>query len=171
MPGEENDIVAEHAELIGRVAIAWTDLNHILIHLFQRFSGLPGDKAKAIYFTLKSDSAQRELLNGVAKIALAPHPELWGRFKTCMDKIRSLAGERNAAMHTSWVVSFPGIEFKPSPDMPVHKALQLDFVNQFQSLKENLSKQFFELNEIRKEFEKLPSKTAEFGQFESPFVW
>ena len=148
---EERDIVADHAELIGRVAIAWNDLNHMLSILFQMLSGLPADKARAIYFTPRSDTAQREILTAVGKAALeVAHPALWTSFKICMDGIGPLSGERNAAIHTSWVLVIPENKFAPSPAMPKHKALQTDFAQQFGALKERLGNKFFELNEIRK---------------------
>lgn len=83
------DFVAEHAALIGRVAIAWNDLNHILSYLFQQFSGMPDDKAKAIYFLPKSDSTQRQMLSAVAEITLAPYPEILASFKESIKQINA----------------------------------------------------------------------------------
>jgi hypothetical protein len=154
MPGPERDIIAEHAEMIGRVAIAWADLDQILGNLFELFSGLTSDKARAIYFLPKSDRAQREMLRTVAKIALESHPDLWLSFKSAMDGIDTLSGERNAAIHQSWGVQFPDPTFVPSHLTPTHKALKDDFVTQFQSLRTKLGDKFFELLEVRKEFRK-----------------
>jgi hypothetical protein len=151
---EDTDIVAEHAELLGREALAWNDLTHILAHLFEQFSGLPRDEANAIFFTPKSDSTQRAMLRSIAEFALKPHPKLWQELVTCRDIINNLSGERNAAMHTSWAVTFPEPRFVPAANIPVHKRLKPDFVTQFKSLQEQLNKQFFVLNEIRKSFEK-----------------
>jgi hypothetical protein len=146
----EKDIVAEHAELIGRVTVAWNDLNQILSILFEMLSGLPPEKANAIYSTPQSDRAQRDMLMAVAKIALEPHPSIWLPFKTCMEGINSLSSQRNAAIHTSWVLKIPGNEFAPSPILPKHKALKADFASQFQDLKAALHNKGFELLEIRK---------------------
>jgi hypothetical protein len=41
----------------------------------------------------------------------------------------------------------------------VHKARKQDFASQFQALRDSLRDQFFELNEIRKQFSKLLSQT------------
>ena len=54
----------------------------------------------------------------VAKIALAPHPDILQSFKDCMGQINALAGERNAAMHTSWAVAVSGDRFVPAPQIP-----------------------------------------------------
>ncbi|MGO9686542.1 MAG: hypothetical protein ACLPTZ_28870 [Beijerinckiaceae bacterium] len=154
MSVQEQDFVTEHAALIGRVAIAWNDLNYILSYLFERFSVMPSDRAAAVYFSLKSDATQRELLMAVAKIALAPHPDILQSFKDCMGQINALAGERNAAMHTSWAVAVSGDRFVPAPQIPTHRALKPDFAAQFQSLRERLTDQYLALNEVRKAFEK-----------------
>ena len=151
---QEQDFVTEHAALIGRVAIAWNDLNYMLSYLFQQFSTIPNDRARAIYFSLKSDATQRKVLMAVAKIALAPHPDILHSFKVCMGQIDALAGERNAAMHTSWVVAVSGDQFVPAREIPAHRALKPDFPAQFQSLRERLNDQYFALNQIRKAFEK-----------------
>jgi hypothetical protein len=154
MSGLERDFVTEHAALIGRVAIAWNDLNHILSHLFQRFSGMSEEKARAVYFLPRSDSTQRQMLGAVAEIALASHPEILAGFKECMKQINALAAERNAAMHTSWAVAISGGHFVPAPQLPVHSALKPDFAAQFESLRARLNNQFFALNEVRKAFER-----------------
>jgi hypothetical protein len=154
MSKPSNDIIAEHAALIGRVTIAWNDLNHILGYLFRLFSGMPEDKATAIYFAPKSDTTQRAVLKAVAEIALKPHPDIWQPFKKSLDRINGLAGERNAAIHTSWVVSFPSLKFVPAASIPLHGSLKPDFVAQFEALRGELSNEFFALNEVRKEFEK-----------------
>jgi hypothetical protein len=155
MPSVADDFVSEHAALIGRVAIAWNDLNYILSYLFQIFTGMPKDRATAIYFTPKSDATQRELLMAAAKIALEPYPEIWQAFKSSFDKIKSFAGERNAAIHTSWAVTFPEPRFVPASTMPIHGSLKPDFASQFASLREKLANEFFALNEVRKEFERV----------------
>jgi hypothetical protein len=156
---QDRDFVTEHAALIGRVAIAWNDLNYILSHLFERFSGMPEDKAKALYFLPKSDSMQRQMLMAVAEIALGPYPDLLANFKDCMKQINLLAGERNAAMHTSWAVAIPGNRFVPAPQLPTHGSLKPDFVAQFESLRTRLNDQFFALNEVRKAYERRPPQT------------
>jgi hypothetical protein len=152
---DDRDVVAEHAELIGRVAIAWNELSIMLSMLFELLSGMPSLKAREIYFTPASDSAQRNLLAAAAKVALKPHPDLLKEFNECMDGIRRLSSERNAAIHTSWAFQIPGNAFVPSPAVPTHKALKPDFVLQFQSLKTELNNKWFQLNEIRKKIAKL----------------
>jgi hypothetical protein len=156
----ERDFVTEHAALIGRVAIAWNDLNFIVSHLFERFSGMSEEKAKAVYFLPRSDTNQRQMLTAVAEIALAPHPDILASFKECMKQINALAAERNAAMHTSWAVAIPGQHFVPAPQLPTHGSLKSDFAAQFESLRGRLSNQFFALNEIRKAFERVAGQSS-----------
>lgn len=154
MSVQGTDFVAEHAVLIGRVAIAWNDLNFILSYLFEQFTGMSKEKSDAIYFLPKSDGTQRQMLSAVAQVALRPYPDILSSFNECMKRINSFAGECNAAMHTSWAVAIPGGHFVPAPQLPTHGSLKPDFVAQFESLKNNLNNQFFALNELRKEFEK-----------------
>jgi len=71
----------------------------------------------------------------------------------CMGQINALAGERNAAMHTSWAVAVSGDQFVPVPQIPTHRALKPDFAAQFQSLRERLNDQYLALNEVRKAFD------------------
>jgi hypothetical protein len=152
---DDRDVVAEHAALIGRVAIAWNDLSYLLSVLFQMLSGMPELKAREVYFTPPSDTAQRNLLAAVAKVALKPHPSILKELADCLDGITRLSGQRNAAIHTSWVISIPGNEFVPSPAVPTHKALKQDFVTQFEALKTDLNNKWFELFEIKKKIAKV----------------
>jgi hypothetical protein len=155
MSTQVQDFVAEHAALIGRVAIAWNDLNFILSYLFEQFTGMTKEKAAAIYFLPRSDSTQRQMLSAVAQIALRPYPDILSSFNECMKRINLLAGERNAAMHTSWAVAIPGGHFVPAPQLPIHGSLKPDFAAQFEALKDNLNNQFFALDKVRREFERL----------------
>lgn len=155
MSRQPSDPITEHAALIGGVTIAWNDLNYILSYLFRIFTGMPEDKATAVYFTPKSDSTQRALLKAVAKIALKSHPKLWLAFKKSLDRINDLAGERNAATHTSWAVQFPDPKVIPASFMPLHGKLRPDFVEQFKALPNKLAEEFLALNEVRVAFERL----------------
>jgi hypothetical protein len=85
------------------------------------------------------------------------------RFKTTIDKINDLAGERNAAVHTMWAIDWqywggPALYFPKigvAPGAIPHKKLKDDFSAQCAELNRKLQEHFVELDRIRSEYEKL----------------
>lgn len=131
MTGAKNEVdpIAAHAELIGRVAIAWNDLHRAIGQLFEEFSD--SEAAKQRYWSARSDAVQRNLTFAAGVTALKPLLELRQRFETAMREIDALAGDRNAALHTYWTRNFPDRKIGPHEQVPKHKRLRDDFVTQF----------------------------------------
>jgi len=48
----------EHAALLGRVTLAWSDCHHIVLSVFHTLSGVSWEKAYAIFLALRSDRAR-----------------------------------------------------------------------------------------------------------------
>jgi hypothetical protein len=89
MAGPQSDPVAEHAELIGRVSMAWNSIQYVIFLLFTKLSGLPADKAEAVFFTLKADTAQRDITAKVGAVALESQPALLTQFTDLMKDVGS----------------------------------------------------------------------------------
>ena len=100
------DLMAEHAQLIGSVVIAYNRVQWLISVLFVAFSGMPDEQAQDVFFAVKSDGVQRDIALAAGKTALAKHPALWEGFRTVIAEINDLAGERNAAVHTMWAVDW-----------------------------------------------------------------
>ena len=67
-------------------------MQYIYFLMFTALSGLPVRKAQAIYFTLKADTAQRDITAKVAAVALKSKPELLKRFALIMNAVTLLPG-------------------------------------------------------------------------------
>jgi hypothetical protein len=137
-PKDEVDPIAAHAELIGRVAIAWNDLHRVIGQLFEEFSD--SEAAMQRYWSVRSDATQRNLAFAAGMAALRLMPELRRRFETAMREIDTLAGDRNAALHTYWTRTFPDRKIGPHEQIPKHGRLREDFVAQFTELVEKLGR-------------------------------
>jgi hypothetical protein len=157
------DLMEEHAKLVGSVVIAYNRVQHLIFVLFVAFSGMPTERASDIFFALRSDRSQRDVALAAAKTALVEHPNLWELFKTTIDKINDLAGERNAAVHTMWAIDWqywggPSLYFPKigvAPGAIPHKKLKEDFSAQCAELNRKLQEHFVELDRIRSEYEKV----------------
>jgi hypothetical protein len=142
-PKDEVDPIAAHAELIGRVTIAWNDLHRVIGQLFEEFS--ESEAAKQRYWAVRSDAGQRNLAFAAGMAALRLLPELRQRFETTMKEIDALAGDRNAALHTYWTRTFPDREIGPHEQVPKQGRLRDDFAAQFTELVSKLSRYQTEL--------------------------
>ncbi len=95
------DLMEDHAKLIGSVVIAYNRVQSLLAVLFVAFSDMPAEQAKGAFFSIKSDRGQRDAALAASTTALAEHPVLLERFKAAIEKLKELANERNAAVHTN----------------------------------------------------------------------
>jgi hypothetical protein len=155
------DLMTEYAELIGQVVIAWNEVQWLVSVLFVEFSGMPAERARDVFFTLKSDFAQRDIALAAGKTALAKFPTLWEQLQNVIKAINDLAGERNAAVHTMWGiewVSWGGVSYSAKVGLlsgvTPHKRLKDDFVTQCAELRQKLQNHFVELDHVRSEYEK-----------------
>jgi hypothetical protein len=152
MPKRRVDPVAAHAELLGRVTIAWNRLQYIFFLIFTALSGMPVGKAQAVYFTLKADTAQRDITAKVAAVALKSRPVLLERFTKIMKAVNDLAGQRNAATHTIWDIEETSGMVEPTPGAKHHGSLEEDFADQFRRLEASLGRHYSDLVELQREF-------------------
>ena len=128
---DSTELVAQHAELIGRVALMWADVHRIMGQLFEDFS--VSEEARQRYQATPSDRVQRQLVLSVGSVALQQFPDLRNILETTIKQVDALAGDRNAAIHTYWVIDYEG-KIRANRDFPSHKRVRDDFEMQFKQL-------------------------------------
>src|SRR5216684_2202670 len=69
----------EHAAMIGRVAVAWNDVQFAVSQIFWLLSGMPQKRAHAVFFALRTDAAQRDITNAAALDVLSDDNALYKR--------------------------------------------------------------------------------------------
>jgi hypothetical protein len=141
------ELVARHAELIGRVTLMWSDVHALAGLLFEDFGA--SEEARKRYWETQSDRAQRRLLLCVGSIALQDYPDLRERLEKALAEIDGSAADRNAAIHTYWAIDLPAGKILPHRRIPSHKRLRADFEVQFNQLLEKLSDHWLSLFDLR----------------------
>ncbi|MFZ2081576.1 MAG: hypothetical protein WAV38_33995 [Xanthobacteraceae bacterium] len=149
MTGSETgtELVARHAELIGRVTLMWNDVHMQVGQLFEDFCA--SAEARKRYWETQSDRTQRQLLLSVGSIALQEYPDLRERLEKTLAEIDRLARDRNAAVHSYWAIDLPGGKILPHRRVPPHKRLRPDFEAQFNELLQALSDHWISLFDLR----------------------
>lgn len=131
----------EHARLIGRISMISNTVQYSVFTLFHILSDTDVEIASAIFFSLKSDAGQRDLVNAVAKVRITETEEL-ALIKKISDAINvagRLSGERNAFIHTMWAMNVTDKTLSPIPGTIPHPRLELDRIeNQANDLIERL---------------------------------
>jgi hypothetical protein len=129
-PREElpRDPLTEHAELIGRVAIAWNNVHRLIGQMFEAFT--ESEEAKKRYWAMTSDRAQRTLALAAGAAAMRTIPDLKERLEREICAIDAMAGTRNTAIHTFWTVSSPDWKVRPHDVSP--RKVRDDFVEHFE---------------------------------------
>lgn len=98
----EKTALEDLSERIGNVTISWNSCQEMLFMIFWRLTAMPHEAATGIFFTLKSDSTQRDITGALVKARLSDRPTLKKELLDNIEKLNKLAGERNAAIHTMW---------------------------------------------------------------------
>jgi hypothetical protein len=108
------ELVARHAELIGRVTLMWSDVHAQVGQLFEDFCA--SADARKQYRKIQSDRVQRQMLLSAGSVALQEHPDLCDQLEKTLAAIERLAADRNAAVHTYWAIDLPSRQnFATSP--------------------------------------------------------
>jgi hypothetical protein len=84
--------------MIGRVTVAWNDLEMVLCGVFTTLLGAPGDRAYAAFFSLQNHHSRREMIAAVGDAALAD-AALRGRLNTLLKRVQKAARKRNEIAH------------------------------------------------------------------------
>jgi hypothetical protein len=143
----------DHASIVGMVAVSWNGAQESLYLMFVVLMGLRKPEAEAIFFTLKADSAQRDITRELAKAVLAHNADLLKRTTEAINAFDRLAGERNAAIHTMWHASIGEGTVRPSPHAKRHGALRPDHRTQFLQLTHKLADLEGELFDLAREIQ------------------
>jgi hypothetical protein len=93
-----------HAHQVGEVITAWNDLQAGFFLIFQTLSETKNPKssaiALAIWHSIQSDSAQREMMLSVARAALPENSRAYSQIKWLKDRADKLTPFRNDPAHT-----------------------------------------------------------------------
>jgi len=104
MPGLGDEEWRAHAELIGRVTIAWNHCVHQLLRVFRHLTGMPPDISAEVFLGQRSDQGQRMMLKRLATLVdlgEGPRADL-GKLLKRLDEVGS---NRNLATHTIFGLS------------------------------------------------------------------
>ena len=95
--------VTKHAAQIGKVAIAWNNIQTTLSDAFV-YLVTPGNRklGYAIWNELRSDRGQREMLLGALKVHCAEKPRLLAEYKWVFGKMQGLEDRRNDVIHSPY---------------------------------------------------------------------
>src|SRR6516165_415146 len=96
------ELVAGHAELIGRVTLMWSDIHAQAGQLFEDFCASAEERKR--YWDIPNDHAQRRRLRCEGTFALQEYPDLYERLEKTLAEIDHLQQDRNAAIHTYWAI-------------------------------------------------------------------
>jgi len=93
---------------IGKVTMAWNGAQHMLFLIFQEISGMKHEAAEAVFFTLKSDAAQRDIVAAAAQVVWADPKEAanLAELKSLIKRLGKHAEKRNETVHTMWEALF-----------------------------------------------------------------
>jgi hypothetical protein len=129
----------ELAQILGRVTIAWTDVQSGVFDIFAAVSEIPRSRAEAIFFALRTDMAQRDITLAAAKDALQKNAVLLKKVSDILGEISDASGDRNAASHAMWAMHYPSGHLTPNPFVRMPKKLQRDeYDKQFIALQKTL---------------------------------
>jgi len=94
---------------VGRAAIAWNTVQHSIFQLFEILSGLDLESAKSVYFAVKSDRNQRDMVTELVNHKIKPkNPKLAAKVRSVLGSVDSLSGRRNETLHVVYVDSLDG---------------------------------------------------------------
>lgn len=99
---------------VGKLALTWNQATYIVYAMFVGFSGMPAPLAAKAFYSLKADSAQRDMTRAMAEhILLQAGTEsdraLLNRIIKCFDSVQKFAAVRNGAIHGTVVFDKFGI--------------------------------------------------------------
>lgn len=139
---------SEIERLIGAATMTWNEVHSYFFMAFLDCAGLDLNMAKAIYFNLTSDRAQRALAHTVVEElagADSPHVKNFAKLVRKADKI---ATKRNAAVHQIWDMHGPDHDgVVPNRTIHLHKALQDDFVSVLRGLDRDIGGLYIDILE------------------------
>jgi hypothetical protein len=140
-----DNVIEEHAALLGRVTLAWNDCHYMVLLIFNTLSDEGWEKACATFFDQKYDHNRRGIVGTrMKKVLKSINDKLMLEKGTqLLEDLENLTLERNLATHTMWAsvpiqtmwtIGTPNNEIRPHPAVPTPINLEQDFKSQFTSL-------------------------------------
>jgi hypothetical protein len=108
---------------VGDIALTWNAMHVAIFYIFAALTGLDKNLASAVFYTLKADSAQRDITKAAAMVRLSENApaeaDLRQKIKDLLRDIGKFAGPRNGAVHAAIVWDGSGTArvnpFNPAP--------------------------------------------------------
>jgi len=143
----------EHAALVGQVTLSWNRTVHQLLRIFIHLTGIESPLAEAIFFSPRSDSAQRRLIKDVAN-AVDLNASSLKDLEKIFKRLDKASTGRNLAAHMIFGICMFDPETgawgpKVVPALPTTQdpRLAADFTAQFKSVNGQLASIYQELEE------------------------
>jgi hypothetical protein len=114
-------LLDEHAQALGYVALAWTQLHMTMAEVYAQLL-TPGAKRKSLatWHAIRNDRAQRDMLLAVAEVVLKPGDPVLGDKHNGLiwfyNQMDSFENKRNDALHAPYTVIFEGLGLSLVPD-------------------------------------------------------
>lgn len=138
----------ELERLIGATTMTWNEVHSYFFLAFLDCAGLDLDMARAIYFSLVSDRAQRALaLTVVEELAgpESPHSKAFAKLIREADKIST---KRNAAVHQIWDThEGKHHHVVPNRTLHLHKPFAADFAGVMRGLDRDIGSLYINILE------------------------
>lgn len=151
--------------LIGAITIASNAAYEQLFRLFWMASGLSKEAAEAIFFSIKSDSGQRNITRSIISCSKKVQENHKVNALEWIEFLEKKSSERNAAIHTMWdgqeLMDGKVLSSSKISKEYHHKKLSNNVVNQFGSLINELFRATLELSKAAKIFEILKTESIE----------
>ncbi len=103
-------LLDQHKLLLGGVTIAWNDCTQLVFELFLDFSEAPLEKATIVFFGIRNDRTQRQMVRDLARVALAERQALLKDITMALGELDQTAQIRNEAMHSAWAIQLAWTE-------------------------------------------------------------
>jgi hypothetical protein len=86
----------------GKVTLHWSAIHGWIEIMFGHFSGMTSEKAEAIFFDIRNDRTQRDMVLKLARHSMEEHPELISELEKLFKKIARQSKKRNKVIHLLW---------------------------------------------------------------------
>ena len=136
---------------VGAAMLAYNDLAHEIFLIFRTLTKMTHGRAEIVFFSIKSDKQQRDLVRALAKVELASEEALLDGLKKALDAVESIAKIRNDAAHSIWGYEFSeeGENLSSVVKLRTGEAAG-PFIEQYKKVKDDSVDTFGRLNAVRR---------------------
>jgi len=90
------------AAAIGHLTISWNHCQSLVLQMLHNALRCEISEARAIFFALPSEQAQRDVTGAALEAALRSHPALRDKAATAIEGFGQLTAKRNDLVHAIW---------------------------------------------------------------------